>query len=225
VTASCHVLSVFVGDGGGGGNPLGVFLDGDEVPEGKRQRIAAELAFSETVYVDDPDRGEVRIFTPAAELPFAGHPSVGTAWLLRRERAGIETLRPPAGEVRVRYEGERTWITARPEWSPPFEYVEYGAPAEVDALQGAPDGIGSAYCWAWEDESEGVVRARAFAPEYGIVEDEATGSAALTLSARVGRSLSVRQGAGSSIATRLLDDGFVEVGGRTEPVEVRELTI
>ena len=40
------------------------------------------LGFSETVYVDDPDTGQLRIFTPAAELPFAGHPLVGTAWLL-----------------------------------------------------------------------------------------------------------------------------------------------
>lgn len=222
---ACHVVSVFVGDEGRGGNLLGVFLDGGEVPESQRQRIAGELGFSETVFVDDPNRGEVRIFTPLVELPFAGHPSLGTAWLLRRERSPIEVLRPPAGEVRVRYEGERTWIAARPEWSPHFEYIELASPREVEALEQGPSGVGSAYCWAWQDEAEGTVRARSFDPDYGIAEDEATGSAALALSARLGRPLTIHQGEGSLLVTRLLEDGFVEVGGRTEPVEVREVPV
>lgn len=222
---ACHVVSVFVGDEGRGGNLLGVFVDGAEVPESERQRIAADLGFSETVFVDDPERGEVRIFTPAVELPFAGHPSLGTAWLLRREREPIALLRPPAGEVRVRYEDDRTWIAARPEWSPFFEYIQYDSPGEIDGLAEGPPAIGSAYCWAWEDELAGTVRARSFDPAYGIPEDEATGSAALVLSTRLGRSLTVHQGVGSLIVTRLLDDGFVEVGGRTEHVEVRELQI
>jgi predicted PhzF superfamily epimerase YddE/YHI9 len=223
MTVTCHVLSVFVGEDGGGGNLLGVVLDGPEVPEAARQNIAAELGFSETVFVDDAERGEVRIFTPRLELPFAGHPTVGTAWLLRRERSPVDVLRPPAGEVRVRYEGKRTWIAAHPDWSPYFEYIEFDSPDEVDALEEGPPGVGSAYCWAWQDESDGTVRARSFDPAYGIPEDEATGSAALALSARLGRSLTVYQGKGSLIITRLLDDGFVEIGGRTEPVEVREL--
>jgi predicted PhzF superfamily epimerase YddE/YHI9 len=223
--ATCHVVSVFVGDDGGGGNLLGVFLDGAEVPESDRQRVAAELAFSETVFVDDAQHGEMRIFTPAVELGFAGHPSVGTAWLLRRERSPVDVLRPPAGELRVRYEGEHTWVAARPEWSPHFEYVQFDSPWELDEMEEAPGGMGSAYCWAWADEERGVVRARSFDPDYGIPEDEATGSAALFLASRVGRSITVRQGTGSLIHTRLLDDGFVEVGGRTEPVEVRDLSL
>jgi predicted PhzF superfamily epimerase YddE/YHI9 len=225
VSAGCHVVSVFVGDDGGGGNLLGVVLDGAEVPEARRQPIATELGFSETVFVDDAERGEVRIFTPAAEISFAGHPLVGTAWLLRRERAPMELLRPPPGEAKVRYEGELTWVAARPEWTVSFAYIQFDTPAEVDALREAPTDHGEDYCWAWEDESQGTVRARSFVPAYGIPEDEATGSAALTLSARLGRSLTVHQGEGSLLLTRLLDEGFVEVGGRTEPVEVRELSI
>ena len=66
-----------------------MFLDGAEVAEAERQPIAAELGFSETVFVDDRERGEMRIFTPGVELPLAGHPLVGTAWLLRgRGRGG-----------------------------------------------------------------------------------------------------------------------------------------
>src|SRR3712207_2403526 len=112
--ATLHVLSVFVGEDGDGGNLLGVFLDGSAVSPGERQRTAAALGFSETVFVDDAVRGAVRIFTPGAELPFAGHPLVGTAWLLAQEGPGATVLRPPAGEVPVRFEGDLTFITGRP---------------------------------------------------------------------------------------------------------------
>ncbi|MEK6252792.1 MAG: PhzF family phenazine biosynthesis protein [Actinomycetota bacterium] len=91
-----HVLRVFINEDGEWGNPLGVFLDAAGIPAARRQQIAAELGYSETVFVDDRRGGELRIFTPATELPFAGHPLVGTAWLLRR--AGF----PAAAALRSR---------------------------------------------------------------------------------------------------------------------------
>ena len=100
--ATLHVLRVFIGGGGAGGNPLGVFLDGKEVPEDGRQSVAADLGFSETVFVDDPNRGELRNFAPTVELPFAGRPLVGTAWLLSSAGFEIQLLSPAAGDVAVR---------------------------------------------------------------------------------------------------------------------------
>jgi len=68
------------------GNPLAVFPDGDRVPPELMQRVARELNLSETVFVLSPEdpghTARLRIFTPGAELPFAGHPTVGTACLL-----------------------------------------------------------------------------------------------------------------------------------------------
>lgn len=220
--ATLHVLRVFVGDGGAGGNPLGVFLDGWEVPEDERQEIAAELGFSETVFVEDRDRGELRIFTPADELPFAGHPLVGAAWLLAREGFGVPTLRPPAGDVPVRVEDDLVFITGRPEWAPPFVHVEFGSPAEVETLTRPPRGHDLAGVWAWEDEESGYVRARVFPVRLGIDEDEATGAHAVRLAARLGRSITIHQGEGSLIFAEPRPDGTVEIGGRTELVEVRE---
>jgi predicted PhzF superfamily epimerase YddE/YHI9 len=220
-----HVLRVFCGRSGGGGNPLGVFIEGAEVRADDRQRIAAELGFSETVFVDDAERGEIRIFTPATELPFAGHPVVGTAWLLARERGAVASLRPPAGEVPVREEGGLTFAAGRPEWMPEFEFVEVGSAAEVEALGGPPEGHDAVGVWAWVDEDAGVIRERVFAVRYGIAEDEATGSAAITLSARLGRELEIRQGAGSRILARPLGDGTVEIGGRVEMDEVRAFSV
>jgi predicted PhzF superfamily epimerase YddE/YHI9 len=219
--ATLHVLKVFVGENGAGGNPLGVFLEGGEVPENERQRVAADLGFSETVFVDDAERGELRIFTPGTELPFAGHPLVGTAWLLAQEGFEVPMLRPAAGEVPVRFEGDVTFISGKPEWSPPFEHIELDSPAEVEALAGPPDGVDLAGVWAWEDEGAGRVRVRVFAPRVGVEEDEATGSHAVRLAARLGK-ITIRQGEGSIILAEPKADGSVEIGGRTELVEVRE---
>jgi predicted PhzF superfamily epimerase YddE/YHI9 len=220
--ATLHVLRVFVGEGGAGGNPLGVFLAGRKVPEDRRQSVAADLGFSETVFVDDPERGELRIFTPTVELPFAGHPLVGTAWLLLREGFEVPLLRPPAGEVPVRSEEGTTYITGRPEWAPPFEHIQLGSPGEVDVLTGPPDGHDVAGVWAWDDEKAGRVRARVFPVRYGIQEDEATGAHAVRLAAQLGRKITIRQGKGSLILAEPRSDGTVEIGGRTELVEVRE---
>lgn len=222
-----HVLRVFTNAGGEHGNPLGVFLDGDRVPLGDRQRIARELNFAETVFVDDAARGEVRIHTPEIELPFAGHPTVGTSWLLAREREPLDLLRPPAGELTVRHDGEPgadgtiTRVSGRPEWSPPFEYVGYESSAEIDALVIA-DFTGETYTWAWLDEEAGTIRARAFFPGLGIPEDEATGAAALCLCAQLGRPIEVHQGAGSLILARPTVDGRVEIGGLVRLDERRE---
>jgi predicted PhzF superfamily epimerase YddE/YHI9 len=215
-----HVLRVFVNEEDEWGNPLGVFLDGGDVPASRRQDVAAELGFSETVFVEDRAGGTVRIHTPTVELPFAGHPTVGTAWLLAREVAAVDALCPPAGEVRVRREGELTFIGARPEWAPSFEYRRFDSPAGVRALSGAP--ARNTYAWAWIDEAAGTIRARSFAPEEGIVEDEATGSAALALCAQLGRPVTVHQGHGSVIQCRPAGGGWFEVGGKVVLDDVRE---
>jgi predicted PhzF superfamily epimerase YddE/YHI9 len=215
-----HVLRVFVGDDGRGGNPLGVFLAGHGLPEERYQAVAADLGFSETLFVEDRERGVVRIFTPGSELPLAGHPLVGTSWLLREEGMPVEVMRPPAGEVPTWRDGELTWIRARPEWAPTMEREQLGSAADVDAHPGAAEGQ-FLHVWAWEDEAAGSVRARVFARAVGIDEDEATGAAAIALGGELRRPLRIRQGVGSRIDARPGPDGTVEVGGRVEPVQTR----
>jgi predicted PhzF superfamily epimerase YddE/YHI9 len=215
-----HLLRVFCAEDGSGGNPLAVFLDGPEVPAGERQDVAADLGLSETVFVD-PDG--LRIFTPAVELPFAGHPLVGTSWLLARERTAVAALRPPAGEVPTWLDGDGvTWIRGRAEWAPEITFRQLGGPGEVDALAGPPDGLDMVDCWAWEDEPAGQVRARVFAPRYGIAEDQATGAAAVRLVSGLGRPITIRQGAGSLLHARPGPDGSAEVGGLVVLDEVRD---
>src|SRR5213080_1868565 len=67
------------------GNQLAVFTDAREIPEGQLQPLARELNYSETTFVYPPAADghvRMRIFTPFAELPFAGHPTLGTAFVL-----------------------------------------------------------------------------------------------------------------------------------------------
>jgi len=215
-----HVLRVFVNEEGEWGNPLGVFLDGGQVAEPDRQSVAAELAFSETVFVDDPATGRISIYTPQIELPFAGHPTVGAAWLLAREGTPLEALRPPAGKVDVRYVDDMAYVAARPEWAPPFEYRRLDSPAEARGLLVASHAVNT-YVWAWIDEPAGTIRARSFVPQAGIAEDEATGSAAMALCARLGRPITVHQGHGSVLLCEPLAEGRVAVGGKVVLDEVR----
>ena len=218
--ATYHLLRVFCDAEGRGGNPLAVFLEGGAVQPDERQAIATELGLSETVFVDDAERGEVRIFTPVAEIPFAGHPTVGTSWLLREQGHEPRTLQVPAGELLVRYDGAASFVSARPEWAPEFETEQLDSPADVEALDGPPRGHDLIEAWAWADEDAGVVRARVFPVRFGIPEDEATGAAAVMMG---GRPLEIRQGRGSRISARPHDAGRVEIGGLTVLDELRDV--
>lgn len=220
-----HLLRVFCGEHDSAGNPLAVFLDGAEVPAAARQRVAADLGLSETVFVDDARAGALQIFTPTVEMPFAGHPTVGTAWLLAAERDPVASLRVPAGEVRVRYGDGDSFVSARPEWAPHFEWEQLDSPAEVEALGAPPRGHDHIGAWAWIDEGSGAVRARVFPLRYGIAEDEATGAAAVLLCARLGRPLEIHQGRGSRIQAWPLGENYVEIGGRSVLDEVREYAV
>src|SRR3954447_22637066 len=88
------------------GNPLAVFPDAAGLTDEEMQALAREMNISETCFVLEPSAEgaadgadyRVRIFTPGRELPFAGHPAIGTAWVLADE--GRFDLREPATEVR-----------------------------------------------------------------------------------------------------------------------------
>jgi predicted PhzF superfamily epimerase YddE/YHI9 len=216
-----HLLRVFCSEDGSGGNALGVFLDGGEVAPERRQAVAADLGLSEVVFVDDADRGAIRIFTPAVELDFAGHPSVGAAWMLD----GLDSLQTQAGALPVRREGEIVYVGARPEWGPPHDLIELGSAQEVESLDGPPEGHDLAMAWAWLDKDAGIIRARVFPLRIGIAEDEATGSAATKLCALVGRPIDIRQGVGSRILARPGGDGLVEIGGRSVEDDVRDYAL
>lgn len=113
-----------------GGNPLAVYPHAEQLTSAQMQQIAREMNYSETTFVlppSDPQHtAKVRIFTPQAELPFAGHPNVGTAWVLAqhpqwvpgRIQNGQMYFEQAAGlvDIEIEYQSSQQpsacWITA-----------------------------------------------------------------------------------------------------------------
>lgn len=90
-----------------GGNPLAVFTDARGLSDAEMQALAREMNLSETTFVLPPDSpantARVRIFTPATEMPFAGHPNVGTGYVVASEQGGdILRFEEIAGLVEIR---------------------------------------------------------------------------------------------------------------------------
>jgi trans-2,3-dihydro-3-hydroxyanthranilate isomerase len=216
------------------GNPLAVVLGAEGLDDRAMQAIAREFNLSETVFVRPPTlpahSAAVRIFTPARELPFAGHPTIGTAVCLGLERApnaevdAVIVLEEEVGSVRcgVRCGSgrgfaefdcprlpERIPRAARKEqaasalglapadigfenhapsaWSAGVAYdfvpvanmsvLGKAAPARAEWQAAFGEG-GAAFLYTRETEGhDHAFRARMFAPEAGIQEDPATGSA------------------------------------------------
>jgi len=216
------------------GNPLAVFTDASGLDAATMQRIAREMNLSETTFVfppaDPKHTAQVRIFTPYSELPFAGHPTLGTAFVLRGDSAtDALVLEEAVGPVPVRVapgdDGAlQFWLTTPPiafgeridpqpvaaalglrpidllvDVAPevaragaPFLFVALKNPEIVDrielldyrALRSAmPDAPAGVYVYARLEESDApntityAFYTRLFAPEQGIIEDPATGSA------------------------------------------------
>ena len=209
------------------GNQLAVFTDARDLDELTMQALAKETNFAETVFVLPPSNDEadvrIRIFTPAVELPFAGHPTLGSAFVLGGPLSKIvirlETL---AGVVPVELERDGphivfglmqqpipTWEAVRDpapilsavgvaesglpieryDLGPGHVYIELGSPQEVAALspdvaalaRATQDGVN---CFARDGAGW---KTRMFAPNHGVVEDAATGSAAGPLAVHLAR--------------------------------------
>ncbi len=241
-----HTLDVFT-ERRFGGNPLAVVLDADDLSDAQMQAIAREFNLSETVFVQASERpahtARMRIFTPKSEVPFAGHPTIGTAVLLAElkapqhngEQDALVILEQAIGTVRVGVR-VRAREAAFAEFDAPKLPAEAGILPPNDILASGlgliPSEIGfenhKPLCFAagntfafvpiasieamrrahvnglhWERafEQQGVVgvylytrqcehtahafHARMFAPQVGIAEDAATGSAAVGLAGLV----------------------------------------
>lgn len=222
----CYVVRVFT-IGESGGNTLGVIPDSTGLEATDMQRIAAELGFSETVFINWPAGAvpALRIFTPAAEMPFAGHPLVGTAWVLNAMGPGVDRVSIEIGEVGVRTEGEVVWVSPPPIDQPirevavdeamdlgitstvrawrvevPSDYLIAEIASEADLIGATPDldAVAEAVDGLYLFHGHGPTRSRFFGPRLGVDEDPATGSAAVALCA-VARHLGQVSGASQII--------------------------
>jgi trans-2,3-dihydro-3-hydroxyanthranilate isomerase len=259
-----HTLDVFT-TSSFAGNPLAVVLGADDLDPELMQRIAREFNLPETVFVQRPTNpmhsAKVRIFTPAAEIPFAGHPTVGAAVLLAEinpaaaaSGEALITLEEAIGIVRVgvrRRPGEASFA----EFDSPRLPEEKGALPPVERLAAALSlipreigfanhrptrfAVGNSFAFVpvasleaiakaristmhWDSalSGQGLVgaylycketvhttsafHARMFAPEMGIPEDPATGSAAAAFAGAIQRFDALPDG----LHRRAIEQGF-----------------
>jgi trans-2,3-dihydro-3-hydroxyanthranilate isomerase len=254
VTLKYCTLDVFT-DHAFGGNQLAVFVDVPELPTDFMQNIAREFNLSETVFIvrarDARAKRRLRIFTPARELPFAGHPTIGAAYVLVEEglagvtgSSGSFVLEEEVGlvPINVKRQGDGAWfvqLTAAklPEEGPPppsvaevaqllnvgssdilhgadsAQFFSCGVPflfvplrdravlgrvkvdlGAVNKLQ-ARAGASQIFAFSYDPERAGSdIRARMFAPYFGITEDSATGSAAAAFAGYLARRASPKDG-------------------------------
>jgi trans-2,3-dihydro-3-hydroxyanthranilate isomerase len=233
-----------------GGNPLAVFVDAPELPDELMQNIAREFNLSETVFIVKPRdpraKRRLRIFTPARELPFAGHPTIGAAQVLVEEGlvSGSFLFEAEVGLLPITVERQENgaWFVqlttaTLPQEGPPAppvaELSKLLNVAESDILQGtdfaqfyscgvpflfvplrnrsvlgrvsvdhalsrnlqATAGASQVFAFSYDPEHEGShIRARMFAPAFGIAEDPATGSAAAALAGYLAQRAAKQQG-------------------------------
>jgi trans-2,3-dihydro-3-hydroxyanthranilate isomerase len=137
-----YILDVFT-DKRFGGNPLAVVLDADALDGTRMQTIAREFNLSETIFVLKPQNrahtARVRIFTPMAELPFAGHPTVGVAALLGELRTPAANDNGAESDALIVLEESigivRVGVRMRPGTAP---YAEFDAPKLPEESGSAP---------------------------------------------------------------------------------------
>lgn len=158
-----HTCDVFT-DSVFGGNPLAVFPDGQGLDDGQMQRIAREFNLSETVFVLPPDDAantrRLRIFTPARELPFAGHPTVGTAHVL----AAIGEIALGGDETRIVFEegvGPVPVTILAEGGAPVFAQLTAAQPPEIGPPPPADDVIAAALGLEAADLGAGDMAAQA----------------------------------------------------------------
>ena len=221
-------LRVFTRDGEGG-NPLAVVPDAVEVPTESLQRGAAEIGYSETVYLDwveDSPVPKLRIFTPAIEIPFAGHPLVGTAWLLEHlgPMKGMGEIEPPVGRLRCGADREGAWIEVpvAPVQEPPRLADALAAVGLEEAAAPVAAGVGQ-FWYLVEAPSAAVVGG--LRPDLHALEHTEGGSG-LCVWAMDGEGVKMRffapasgvpedpatGSAGAALASVLLHDGRLEDG-------------
>lgn len=153
------------------GNQLGVFVDGRPFSSEDMQRIARELNVAETVFLLPSNRGDVavRIFTPRTELPFAGHPILGTAFVVGGAlHVDAVTLETGAGLVSItlKWDGDRIasgWMQQPiPEWSP-FERERelldaLGVPSSLLPVETYPNGPPHVYVKLASEDAVAALR-------------------------------------------------------------------
>jgi PhzF family phenazine biosynthesis protein len=180
-TARRYLQCDVFADHPGAGNPLGVVFDAGDMDTVAMQALAAWLNLSETIFFLPPDAGadyRIRIFTPGSELPFAGHPSVGAAWVavahrlvLPRDGRLVQQCEAGLLPVEVSGEGDGFHVAVRGPRAQPVGELDGPLPAGLDAIatSNRPAALWNNGPLWWLVEASSSTQVRGFAPDFAAI--------------------------------------------------------
>jgi len=217
-----NILSVFCNEKGIFGNPVGIIIDTDKsISSSNRQIMAKKSGFSEIVFVNNLEEINISIFSPQREIPFAGHAVVGCSFFLHNKLSlDVSKLTSMGKIITSKRDNELTWVTGDIKILPPWNFEQIDTISKLEKI--TPQSASKkqhTVCWSWIDQKNGVIRARTFANDWGIPEDEANGSGAMKLAHRLNREITVQHGKGSVIHAKPHGKLKAEVGGLVKLIE------
>lgn len=196
------ILKVFTNEKGEFGNPVGIIVDIEKKIDNKnRQQMAIDSGFSEIVFINNLETQDVSIFSPTRQIPFAGHALVGTSYFFNSV-LNLPTTEIVSMDKKIKswQQDNLTFVEADLSILPNWNLEELKTPNEVEQMEIVVSASKEhTLIWSWINEKEGIVRARTFASDWNIAEDEANGSGAIKLASLVNRNLVIHHGKGSVI--------------------------
>ncbi len=213
-----YKLKVFTDAQGNFGDQASVVLDqGRKLSDNERIAITRQLnTNSETVFVNDLASADISIVHVHGETNFAGVSALGVAYLLSQLTGKqIPRLKGRSGAIIASQEDATTWVGAELSIMPPWDHKQLNSPKEVERITVEQTATWEhTMVWAWIDESNGLIRARTFAPDWEIPESEGNGSGSMLLAGKLGRRIELLHGKGSVIYARPSTNGCADLGGR-----------
>lgn len=215
-TTKMRTVYVFTNDSGNFGNPVGIVHDPNkELTYSKRLEISQRTGYSETVFLDNIEKREISIFNPQEEVDFAGHAVLGTYWYFDKVlNEKINELKCKSAVVKC-FEDKLHWITTDLQNLPIWNFLQLSTPQEViDFRLEKASNLKHTVIWSYELNSSSIIRARTFASDWGILEDEANGSGSMLLSSKLQKKIKVIHGKGSEIFAEPKTNASILLGGK-----------
>lgn len=211
------MFNVFVNENGEFGNPGSLVLDEtQELSFEERLAVTAGTGHDETVFVENLENNDVKIYHAQGEVEFAGSVLVGVIWQLGQMKGEpTNAINCKRGKVVTWQENDVYWLRIGTEGNlGNWEYEQLDSPDAVEAIQVTDTDGWNKMVWAWIDESRGLIRARTFANKIGIPEVQGNGSGSMNLASQLQREITITHGDGSIIYARPSAGNTAELGGR-----------
>ena len=211
-----NTIYVFVNSSGDFGNPVGIVMDLNKSLSYKdRLKISHDSRYSETVFIENLDTPKISIFNPQEEVDFAGHAILGTYWYFENIlKIKTDTIKCKTAIISC-LNNKLYWIKSDigslPTWN--FLQLDNSTDVETFSIEKALD-LEHTVAWAYFDDSKDIIRARTFASDWGIPEDEANGSGAMLLASKLNKKIKIIHGKGSEIYAEPRENKEILLGGR-----------